>query len=122
MARRYDDDDDDDYDRPRRKKKKKKGSSTDERQMAMYCHLGMLLGGFLVPLIIYMMKKDESRYVEKHGREALNFSISLVIYYMVTCGCAAIILGPFALYWCIMAGMEANNGRMYHYPLTIHFF
>ena len=114
------DDYDDDDDRPR-KKKKKKGTTDEERQMAMFCHLGMLLGGFIIPLIIWMMKKDESRYIERHGREALNFAISLFIYYAVTCGCAAIILGPFTIYWCIMAGMEANKGRMYHYPMCIHF-
>ena len=122
MARRYDDDDDyDDDDRPR-KKKKKEGSSDEERQMAMFCHLGMLIGGFVVPLIIYMMKKEESRYIEKHGREALNFALSLLIYYLVTCGCAVFILGPFAIYWCIMAGLDAQNGKMYYYPACIHFF
>lgn len=125
MARRYDDDDDyDDDDRPR--KKKKKGSKDEERQMAMFCHLGMLIGSFVVPLIIYMMKKDESRFIEKHGREALNFAISLAIYYVVgiplTCGLIAFVLGPLTIYWCIMAGMDAQKGKMYYYPMCIHFF
>jgi uncharacterized Tic20 family protein len=122
MARRYDDDDD--YDRPR-KKKKKKGSSNDERQMAMFCHIGMLLGGFVIPLIIYMTKKDESRFIEKHAREALNFAFSMLIYTLVgglvTCGIAVLVLSPLSLYFCIMAGMEANQGKMYRYPMCIHF-
>jgi uncharacterized Tic20 family protein len=117
----YDDDDDD---RPR-KKKKKRGLKDDEKQMAMFCHLGTLVGGFIIPLIIWMIKKEESRFVDRHGKEALNFNISLFIYYMVggilTCGLIIFVLGPLALYWCIMAGMAANRGEYYEYPMTIRF-
>jgi hypothetical protein len=85
MPRRDDDDDDDrdlddddDDDRPR--KKKKGGLKDEEKQMAMFCHLGALIGGFVIPLVIWMMKKDESRFVDRHGKECLNFTISLFIY------------------------------------------
>ena len=116
-----DDDDDDDDDRPSRKKKR--GLKDDEKQMAMFCHLGALIGGFIIPLAIWMMKKDESRFVDSHGKECLNFMISLFIYYMVgiplTCGLIVLVLGPLSLYWCIMAGMAANQGKKYVYPMTI---
>jgi uncharacterized Tic20 family protein len=128
MARRDDDDDDDrdfddDDDRPR--KKKKRGLKDEEKQMGMFCHIGALIGGFIIPLVIWMMKKDESRFVDRHGKEALNFNISLLIYYLVgvplTCGFIVLILAPFTIYWCIMAGMAANKGQYYSYPMTIRF-
>lgn len=139
MARRDDDDDDernddrdvedderdddrdveDENDRPR--KKKKGGLTDDEKQMAMFCHFGNLIGGFVVPLVIWMMKKEESRFVDRHGKEALNFSISMLIYVLVTCGCLGLILAPFSIYWCIMAGLAANKGEYYQYPMTIRF-
>ncbi len=124
MARNDDDDDDrdldeDDDDQPR--KNSKGGLKDDEKQMAMFCHLGNLIGGFIIPLIIWMIKKDESRFVDRHGKEALNFSISILIYALVTCGCAGLILMPFTIYWCIMAGLAANRGEYYTYPITIRF-
>jgi uncharacterized protein len=118
MGSRFDDDDEDDEDRSR---SKKRGLKDDEKQMAMFCHLGNLIGGFIIPLVIWMIKKDESRFVDRHGKEALNFSISMLIYVLVTCGCAGILLMPFSLYWCIMAGMAANRGEYYSYPMTIRF-
>lgn len=122
MARQDDEDDDrDDEDEVGPAPKKKKGPSDEELQMAMFCHVGTLVGGFVVPLIIWMMKKDQSPYIARHGKEALNFSISIALYYLVTCGCAVFILGPFAIYWCIMAGLDAGKGEFYAYPLTIRF-
>jgi len=128
MARRYDDDDrdrdDEEEDRPR-KKKKKKGPSAEEKQMAMFCHLGALIGGFVIPLVIWMMKKEDSRFVDRHGRESLNFAISLFIYYMIggplTCGLIILILGPLSIYWCVMGGMAASRGERWEYPMTIRF-
>jgi uncharacterized Tic20 family protein len=127
MARRDDDDEDDrddDYedDRPR---KKKKGISDEEKQMAMFCHLGLLIGGFIIPLVIWMMKKEESKFIDKQGKEAINFSISTFIWSLViilpTCGLGGLVMGPLWLYWTIMAGLEANKGKMYRYPMTIRF-
>ncbi len=130
MARRYDDDDEDedrdedadDEDRPRPSKGK---PTAEEKQMAMFCHLGTLIGGFVVPLIIWMMKKEESHFIDRHGKEALNFSISFMIWYMVigmvTCGIGMLVLLPLGLWWCIAAGMEANKGGFYEYPMTIRF-
>lgn len=53
--------------------------SQDERTMAMLCHLLGLLTGFVGPLILWLMKKDESHFVNHHGKEALNFQITVTI-------------------------------------------
>ncbi len=51
----------------------------DEKTMAMLCHLLGLLTGFVGPLILWLVKKDESRFVDHHGKESLNFQITITI-------------------------------------------
>jgi len=114
-------DDDDDLRISRRKKKKR--TSDNDKQMAMFCHLGGILGGFLGPLLIWMMKKEESRYIDRHGKEALNFALTMMIVNMVgipiTCGLLALISIPLALIFHIQGAMAANRGEYYEYPMSI---
>ena len=106
----------------------------------MLCHLGGLtgyvangLGSIVVPLIVWIIKKDEIPEVDRHGKEALNFNISIVIYALalgvvtfVTFGIAAIVTIPLMLalvifhFVCvIVAAIKANNGEEYQYPLCL---
>jgi uncharacterized Tic20 family protein len=119
MARRDDDErDGDDEDRDAR------GPSKDEKQMAMFCHLGLLIGGFLVPLIIWLMKKDESRYIDRNGKEALNFAITLLIGHMIgpfTLCILTLVLLVVGIMFPIQAAMAANRGETYRYPMCLRF-
>jgi uncharacterized Tic20 family protein len=54
--------------------------SENENIFGVASHLGALFGGFVVPLIIFLLSKDHSSYVADHAKEALNFQISLCIY------------------------------------------
>lgn len=47
--------------------------------MAMLCHLLGILTGFLGPLVLWLVKKDQSEFVNHHGREALNFQITIFL-------------------------------------------
>ncbi|MEZ6091617.1 MAG: DUF4870 domain-containing protein [Pirellulaceae bacterium] len=108
--------------------------------IAMACHLCGLLGylgngfGSIVgPLIIWILKKDEFEAVDEHGKEALNFNISVVLYgailfafAFVTFGIGLLIVIPlgialavFHIICTIIAAMKANEGRMYRYPLCL---
>jgi uncharacterized Tic20 family protein len=92
--------------------------------MAMFCHLGLLIGGFLVPLIIWLIKKEESRYVDRNGKEALNFAITLMIGYMIspfTLCTLALVLMVVGILFPIQAAMAANRGEDYRYPWTFRF-
>ena len=104
------------------------GSPTsDERTMAMLAHLGGIVLGFLAPLIIWLIKKDESKFVDYHGKEALNFQIMILIaviisnvLIMVVIGCIllpAVVIAD--IIFCIIAGLAANKGEMYRYPFSI---
>ncbi len=106
----------------------------DERMWAMLCHLsalsgfiGVPFGSILGPLIIWLIKKEESAFVDDQGKESLNFQISVLIYGVV---CAilvfvfidillAIALVIFGVVMTIIAAINANKGETYRYPLCI---
>lgn len=122
MARRDDDDDDDDRDDERRSSKGK--PSAEEKQMAMFCHLGLLIGGFVIPLILWIMKKDESRFIDRHGKEALNFALTLGIGHLLgicTFGILNMVLLVLGIIFAVQAGMAANRGENYRYAMNIRF-
>jgi len=101
---------------------------------AMFAHLGGALGGFtsyigipggnlVIPLIIWLIKKDNSPFVNDQGKEVLNFQICMLI---VTIVCIATCVGIFlllpigiaALIFGIVGGVKANDGVTYRYPLN----
>lgn len=128
-SRDYDDDDDERYDDEeddRKSSKKRRGKATPEdKQMAMFCHLGGIIGGFILPLVIWLMKKEESKFVDDQGKEALNFQITMILAHMtiglITCGIGSLILLPLGLVFCIMGATAANRGEYYRYPMNIRF-
>lgn len=102
-----------------------------ERTYAMWTHLLLLAGHFIpvVPsLILWLVKRDQSSYVDDHGKEAVNFQLSIVIYMVVSipliviCGlgyvtmCAAYIL---ALVGMILAAVASSRGQYFRYPMSI---
>lgn len=108
--------------------------SKDARMWAMMCHLGGLagfigipFGNIIVPLIIWMVKRESDPFIDYHGREALNFQISLTIYafvaallILVLVGIVLLaILGIAGLVLTIIAAIKANDGHAYRYPFVI---
>ena len=100
--------------------------TSDERTMALLSHVLCIAVGFLAPLIIYLMKKDESKYVAAHAKESLNFQITMFIVYVVL---AITIIGIFliwifaliALVFVIIATIKASENKLYKYPVNIRF-
>jgi uncharacterized Tic20 family protein len=106
-----------------------------ERTYAMFCHLGALsgfvvpFGSIIVPLVLWLIKKDSSPFIDMHGRESLNFQISLLVYSLIAAVLILFIVGIFllALLWIfnlvvvIIAGIRAESGEQFRYPLTIRF-
>lgn len=101
--------------------------SQDEKTMAGLIPLLNLLGLFVVSIIIWVIKKDDMPFVDRTGKEFLNFIISITIYTVVA-GILTIILiglllllviGVFAFVVSIIATIKAFNGEDYQYPLCI---
>ncbi|MFN3167023.1 MAG: DUF4870 domain-containing protein [Phycisphaeraceae bacterium] len=103
--------------------------SKDDTNMAMLAHLLGILTGFVGPLIIWLVKKDSSPFVEDQAKEALNFQIAILIVYVglavvscVTLGFGALLYIPamiVAIVFMIMACMAASKGERYRYPVNI---
>lgn len=99
--------------------------SENDNLWILFSHLSLLLGvGLIVPLIVYLVKKDESPIVTHHAREALNFHISITIYSLVCAvTCVGIVLIPVigivAMVFSIIAAVSASDPAPYRYPLTI---
>src|SRR5438094_10519731 len=94
----------------------------EDKTMAMLCHLLGILTAFLGPLIIWLIKKDQSAFVDDQGKEALNFQITLVIAHAVAgaaiCihwGILNLVIWVAAVVFGIMASMAANRGEKYRY-------
>jgi len=109
-------------------------ASKEEQNWAMYCHLSALsgfiipFGSILGPLVIWLMKKDTMPIVDQHGKEALNFQITVMIA-LIVAGLSMFILigflllplvGLAALVLTIMATIKVSGGQLdYKYPFAL---
>jgi hypothetical protein len=104
-------------------------SDSDQRLWAMLAHLGGILFGFVAPLIVWLVYREKSRFVEEQAKEALNFQITMLIGWvvifiltLVTFGLAGLLyllLWAAILVFSIIAGLAANKGEAYRYPFAL---
>jgi len=105
-----------------------------ERNYSMAMHLTLLAIHIAIPMIpavvLYIIKKDESPFVKDHGREAINFQITLIIYAIISgllvpiCGLGFVALTAvyvLAIVGMILAAVAAKSGKYYRYPSCIRF-
>lgn len=98
--------------------------TSDEKTMALLAHILTLVAGFVAPLVIYLVKKDESAFVTAHAKESLNFQITLfivfIILFITVVGILLLwIVGLLSLVLIIVATIKASEGKLYRYPLNI---
>lgn len=108
-------------------------ATQDERTWGMVSHLSALVGviipfgGIIAPLVIWLVKRDQSAYVAEHAKEALNFNITVGIAGVVCWILVFAFIGvPLAItlgiYWLVMtiiAAIKANEGNAYRYPFAL---
>ncbi len=103
--------------------------SSDERSLAILTHVLSIFFTFIPALVIYLVKRQESPYVAEHAKEALNFQISLIIYFAISIPLCLIIIGVFmlialgigSLVLYILAAVKAADNVLYRYPFSIRF-
>lgn len=107
----------------------------EERNWGMFCHLAALagliipLGNLIGPLVVWLIKRNESSYVDAQGKESLNFQISMTIYAIVAAFLVLVLIGIvllIAVYvvnfiLVIVASVNISSGKPYRYPLAIRF-
>lgn len=111
-------------------------ATKDERNWGMFFHLShlvMLIVGIpiVAPLVMWLAKKDQSFFLDDHGREAVNFEISLILWgfigavvMLMTCGVGVVLLAAvwlLGILGTVMGLVAASNGRYYRYPATFRF-
>jgi uncharacterized protein len=113
----------------------KNGLSSDERNWGMLCHLSAFagyiipFGNIIGPLIIWLVKSEEFPSVDAHGKEAINFQISMAIYCILAAVLIMLLIGFILLpllmilnlLFIVVAALKARDGIVYRYPLSIRF-
>ncbi|MFW2514581.1 DUF4870 domain-containing protein [Demequina sp. SO4-13] len=107
-------------------------SDSEGRTYATIAHAGVAASAFLgitllAPLVIWLIAKERSAFVDKEAKEALNFSILLVILYFVGGILAFVLIGflVLAAAWIcsiifgVMGAIAANKGQNYRYPVNL---
>ena len=104
-----------------------------ERNWAVLCHLSSLLAmitlgaGIIAPTVLWLIKKDESEFINEQGKEALNFSITVLLAWIACIPLTFIIVG-FAMMgivlvtwfiFAIIAALAASRGENYRYPFSL---
>lgn len=107
--------------------------NSEEQTFSMLCHLsalsGMIIpfGHIIGPLVFWLIKKDQFSEVDRQGKEALNFQISMTIWMFLSGILVIIVIGLFALIALgvldlvitIVAAVKSNNGERFKYPLSL---
>jgi len=102
-------------------------SDSDARTYVTIAHAGNIIFPAVAPLIMWLIGKDKSRFVDTEAKEALNFGILAMIVYIVSSILTFIIIGVFtwlamaviALIFGIQGAMKANKGESYRYPFSL---
>jgi len=100
--------------------------TSDEKTLGILAHALTFASTFVAPLIIYLLKKDDSKFVADHAKESLNFQITVFL------ACIALVITVIGIFllWAvgvaaavlvIIAAIKASEGKTYRYPLTIRF-
>jgi hypothetical protein len=103
-----------------------------ERNWAIAAHLGSFLAaylalGFLCPLIVLLVKGNDSPFVRGHAVESLNFQITAAILTVIFVVLAFVVIGIPLLValgiayvvLVIMATVAASRGQPYRYPISL---
>ena len=111
-------------------------ASSSTRTWCILCHASALLGIFFHflghifgPLIVWIFKRGDAPEIDAHGKESLNFQLSMLIYDAIAVILCFVLIGIpiLVLLWVlnivfvIIASIKASEGELYRYPLTIRF-
>lgn len=102
-------------------------TAQDERTWSLLAHVGSIVLGFLAPLIVMLVKGNESPTVRAHSVESLNFQITVLIGYVISWILAFLLIGfllvfavwVVSLIFAIMGTMAASRGEPYKYPFAL---
>lgn len=100
--------------------------TNEERTFAAVIYAISFFTAFIGPVIIWLLKKNESEFIDYHGKEYLNFLISYSVYAVISTVLMFVligfiliwIVGVFAFIFTIVAAVKAYEGKEYQIPLV----
>lgn len=103
--------------------------TSDERVMGILSHILAIVPGIGIfgPLVIWLIKKDESSFVEANAKESLNFQLTMLIAYAVSWVLVIVLIGAllFFVIWVvnivlvIVASVKTSENKIYRYPFNL---
>ncbi len=101
------------------------GISQEDKTMAMLSYVLGIFTGFLGPLVLWLIKKDQSKFVAFHALQALLLHAVVTIGYILSSVLIVVLVGfitgplfgLLGLVFSILAGLAANKGEWYDIPV-----
>jgi uncharacterized protein len=101
--------------------------SQDDRTMALLIHILGIFTWFIGPLVVWLIKKDQSAFVDQHGKEQINLQITLTIGYLIGAVLLLVFIGILVIWavsiaglvFCILAAIAASQGKEYRFPVNL---
>ncbi|HEV6955154.1 MAG TPA: DUF4870 domain-containing protein [Promicromonospora sp.] len=103
---------------------------SDERLWGVLSQVGPFVAGFIAPLVIWLVFRERSRFVDQEAKESLNFQITVAVAHVaaflittITFGIGGIVYLVFVavIVFQILAAVANNRGEPYRYPVNIRF-
>lgn len=110
-------------------------ATDDQKTYAMLMHLSLLLAApapflsIVAPVIMWQVKKPGSRFIDDHGREAVNFHLSMLIYMLASALLMFVVIGvvllpavyALGIVGIVLSSIAARHGEYYRYPMCLRF-
>ncbi|MFG6685973.1 DUF4870 domain-containing protein [Mariniflexile sp. HNIBRBA6329] len=108
----------------------------EDKQLLVITHLSQLVtlvtgfGSLLIPLIIWITQKEKVYQMDAHGKNIINFQLSLIVYFIICIPLILllglgilgfIILGIISIIFPIINAIKTSNGEIPKYPLSFNF-
>jgi len=108
------------------------GRDRETNQWAMFIHFSILagwvipIGGLIVPILLWQIKKDELPGIVPHAHVVLNWIVSSLVYALICFILVFLVIGIFGfmalglatVIFAIIGGIKANDGELWPYPGT----
>jgi uncharacterized protein len=103
--------------------------TSDDRVLGLLSHLLAIVPGvgILGPLVIYLIKRGQSPFVEENAKESLNFQITMILAFIISGILMVVwigfillaILGVVEVVLVIVATIKASENKIYRYPFNL---
>jgi uncharacterized Tic20 family protein len=103
--------------------------TSDDRLLGLLSHLLAIVPGvgLLGPLVIFLIKRGQSSFVEENAKESLNFQITMILAFIIS-GILMVVwigfillavLGVAEVVLVIIATIRASENKIYRYPFNL---